>query len=84
MAVTARYTVDDVERAIEFYRDRLGFAVDSHPASTFAALRRGQLRLYLSTPEAGHQQASVMDPAVTSSGVPSCGNADRSREVAPH
>lgn len=48
-----RYIVDDVDRAIEFYRDRLGFEVEMHPAPGFAALTRGKLRLYLNAPGAG-------------------------------
>lgn len=48
-----RYIVHDVEAAISFYRDRLGFEVEMHPAPGFAALRRGDLRLYLNVPGAG-------------------------------
>jgi catechol 2,3-dioxygenase-like lactoylglutathione lyase family enzyme len=48
-----RYIVDDVERAIGFYRDLLGFAVEMHPAPGFAALKRGDLRLLLNAPGAG-------------------------------
>jgi len=48
-----RYIVDDVERAIAFYRDLLGFKVETHPAPGFAALSRGDLRLYLNAPGAG-------------------------------
>jgi catechol 2,3-dioxygenase-like lactoylglutathione lyase family enzyme len=48
-----RYIVDDVERAIGFYRDLLGFDVEMHPAPGFAALSRGDLRLYLNAPGAG-------------------------------
>ena len=48
-----RYIVDDVERAIGFYRDLLGFEVEMHPAPGFAALSRGDLRLYLNVPGAG-------------------------------
>lgn len=48
-----RYIVDDVERAMEFYRDLLGFDVEMHPAPGFAALSRGDLRLYLNAPGAG-------------------------------
>ena len=51
--VAIRYIVDDVERAIGFYRDLLGFAVEMHPALGFAALTRGGLRLYLNAPGAG-------------------------------
>jgi catechol 2,3-dioxygenase-like lactoylglutathione lyase family enzyme len=48
--ITVRYIVDDVDPAIAFYRDLLGFAVDMHPAPTFAMLSRGELRLVLSAP----------------------------------
>jgi catechol 2,3-dioxygenase-like lactoylglutathione lyase family enzyme len=48
--VNVRYIVDDVDEAIGFYRDRLGFDVEMHPAPTFAMLRRGDLRLLLSAP----------------------------------
>ncbi|HEX6368856.1 MAG TPA: VOC family protein [Longimicrobium sp.] len=48
-----RYIVHDVERAIGFYRDLLGFEVEMHPAPGFAALKRGDLRLFLNAPGAG-------------------------------
>jgi catechol 2,3-dioxygenase-like lactoylglutathione lyase family enzyme len=48
--VSVRYIVDDVDRAISFYRDQLGFDVDMHPAPPFAMLSRGDLRLLLSAP----------------------------------
>lgn len=51
--VAIRYIVDDVERAIGFYRDLLGFQVEMHPAPGFAALSRGELRLYLNAPGVG-------------------------------
>ena len=53
MAVNVRYIVRDVEEAIAFYRDRLGFEVVMHPAPPFAILARGELRLLLSTPNPG-------------------------------
>lgn len=53
MTVSVRYIVDDVDEAIEFYRDRLGFEVQMHPAPGFAALKRSELVLYLNTPGAG-------------------------------
>ena len=34
--VSVRYIVADVEAAIAFYTERLGFAVDLHPAPGFA------------------------------------------------
>lgn len=45
-----RYIVDDVDEAIRFYTERLGFEVAMRPAPTFAALVRGDLRLMLSAP----------------------------------
>lgn len=49
-SVSVRYIVDDVDAAIAFYRDALGFEVVMHPAPAFAMLARGQLRLVLSAP----------------------------------
>lgn len=48
-----RYIVDDVGRAIAFYRDLLGFRLEMHPGPGFAALSRGDLRLLLNAPGAG-------------------------------
>jgi len=45
--VSVRYIVDDVEAAIAFYTERLGFRVDLHPSPGFAMLSRGDLRLLL-------------------------------------
>jgi hypothetical protein len=39
-----RYLVDDVDSAIGFYCERLGFSEQIHPPPTFAMLRRGDLR----------------------------------------
>ena len=51
MAVVAvRYIVSDLDPALTFYTERLGFNVELHPAPTFAMLRRGDLRLLLSVP----------------------------------
>jgi catechol 2,3-dioxygenase-like lactoylglutathione lyase family enzyme len=51
--VSVRYIVHDVDAAIGFYRDQLGFTEVMHPAPTFAMLARGDLRLVLSAPGAG-------------------------------
>jgi catechol 2,3-dioxygenase-like lactoylglutathione lyase family enzyme len=48
--VSVRYIVEDLDTAIGFYRDDLGFEVVMHPAPTFAMLARGDLRLLLSVP----------------------------------
>jgi catechol 2,3-dioxygenase-like lactoylglutathione lyase family enzyme len=52
-SVSVRYIVDDVDAAIAFYRDHLGFEELMHPAPAFAMLRRGDLRLVLSAPGGG-------------------------------
>ncbi len=49
-SVQVRYIVHDVDEAIAFYTQRLGFHEDMHPAPTFAMLSRGDLRLVLSAP----------------------------------
>jgi catechol 2,3-dioxygenase-like lactoylglutathione lyase family enzyme len=51
--VGVRYIVTDVDAAIEFYCERLGFHEDMHPAPAFAMLSRGDLRLVLSAPGGG-------------------------------
>ena len=51
--VSVRYIVDDVDAAIDFYCQRLGFHEDMHPAPAFAMLSRGDLRLVLSAPGGG-------------------------------
>lgn len=51
--VSIRYIVDDVDAAIDFYCQRLGFNEDMHPAPTFAMLSLGDLRLVLSAPGGG-------------------------------
>ncbi len=53
--VSVRYIVDDVDAAIAFYRDHLGFREQMHPDPAFAMLTRGDLRLVLVAPvPAGH------------------------------
>lgn len=48
--VSVRYIVNDVDEAIAFYTQHLGFREDLHPAPTFAMLHHGDLRLLLSAP----------------------------------
>jgi tRNA-Thr(GGU) m(6)t(6)A37 methyltransferase TsaA len=51
--VSIRYIVDDVDAAIAFYCEQLGFSEQMHPAPSFAMLTRGDLRLVLSAPGGG-------------------------------
>ena len=48
--VSVRYIVNDVDEAIAFYCQHLGFREEMHPAPVFAMLTRGDLRLLLSSP----------------------------------
>ena len=48
--VSVRYIVNDVDAAISFYCNQLGFTEVMHPAPTFAMLSRGDLRLTLNSP----------------------------------
>jgi len=51
--VSARYITDDVEAAVAFYVERLGFNLEMQPGPGFAVLSRGNLRLLLNRPGAG-------------------------------
>ena len=51
--VSVRYITDDVDAAVDFYVERLGFDVDMRPGPGFAMLSRGTLRLLLNQPGAG-------------------------------
>jgi catechol 2,3-dioxygenase-like lactoylglutathione lyase family enzyme len=67
--VSVRYIVDDVDAAIAFYRDRLGFTELMHPAPTFAMLLHGDLRLALSAPSgAGGGGQAMPDGTIPSPG----------------
>jgi catechol 2,3-dioxygenase-like lactoylglutathione lyase family enzyme len=48
--VQVRYIVNDVDAAIAFYCQHLGFKEEMHPSPMFAMLSRGDLRLVLSAP----------------------------------
>ena len=52
-SVSVRYIVYDVDEAISFYCEHLGFKEVMHPAPTFAMLTRGELRLVLTAAGGG-------------------------------
>jgi catechol 2,3-dioxygenase-like lactoylglutathione lyase family enzyme len=52
--VTVRYFIDDMDDAVAFYSQCLGFDLELQPSPAFAMLYRGDLRLLLSTPGGPH------------------------------
>lgn len=63
MSANVRYIVNSVDEAISFYTQKLGFKVDMHPAPGFAALSKGDLKLFLNQPGAGGAGQSMPDGA---------------------
>lgn len=59
-SVSVRYIVHDVDAAIRFYCQQLGFTEEMHPAPAFAMLARGDLRLVLSAPGGGPGGGAAM------------------------
>jgi catechol 2,3-dioxygenase-like lactoylglutathione lyase family enzyme len=51
--VSVRYIADDVDAAVDFYAERLGFNIELRPGPGFAVLSRGDLRLLLNRPGTG-------------------------------
>ena len=51
-SAVVRYQVRDVDRAVAFYTERLGFELVQRPAPVIAIVARGQLHLLLSGPAA--------------------------------
>lgn len=49
-SAVVRYQVTDVDRAVRFYTERLGFALDLQAGTQLASVSRGDLRLLLSGP----------------------------------
>jgi catechol 2,3-dioxygenase-like lactoylglutathione lyase family enzyme len=54
---TIRYFVTDVERAIKFYEQALGFTLDQSMAPAFARVSRDGLTLWLAGPESSAARA---------------------------
>ena len=68
MNLNIRYIVNNVEEAIDFYADKLGFKVDFHPAPGFAALSKENLKLFINQPGAGGAGQTMKDGSVPSPG----------------
>ena len=59
--VSVRYIVADVDAAVAFYTQMLGFDVDMRPAPGFARLSRGDLYMLLNRPGAGGAGQAMPD-----------------------
>src|SRR5437667_7295357 len=46
--ISVRYMIDDVDAAVAFYTNHLGFILDLDSAPAFASVTRGNLRLLIS------------------------------------
>ena len=66
--VSVRYIVADVDAAIPFYTEMLGFHLDMHPAPGFAMLSKGALRMLLNRPGAGGAGQATSDGRVPAPG----------------
>jgi catechol 2,3-dioxygenase-like lactoylglutathione lyase family enzyme len=60
-SASVRYIVADVDEAVGFYTELLGFQLDLHPAPGFAQVSRGALRLLLNQPGAGGAGQAMPD-----------------------
>jgi len=49
--VSVRYMIDDVDAAVAFYTNHLGFSLEIVASPAFASVVRGNLRLLLSADE---------------------------------
>jgi catechol 2,3-dioxygenase-like lactoylglutathione lyase family enzyme len=63
-----RYIVSDVEVAVTFYVNMLGFEEVVHIKDAFASLRLGNFQLYLNKPGAGGAGQSMPDGTMPSPG----------------
>jgi catechol 2,3-dioxygenase-like lactoylglutathione lyase family enzyme len=54
--VSVRYMIDDVDTAVAFYTNHLGFHLEMNASPAFAAVVRGNLRLLLSGAKSSGRQ----------------------------
>ena len=60
---SVRYLVDDVQAAVDFYTEHLGFELNMSAAPGFADVIRGPLRLLLSGPTSSGARATPTESA---------------------
>jgi catechol 2,3-dioxygenase-like lactoylglutathione lyase family enzyme len=54
---TVRYLVNDVDEAVAFYQEALGFSLRARPASVIAMIERGDLLLWIAGPQTSAAKA---------------------------
>ena len=59
---SVRYIATDIDASVDFYRDRLGFAVEKHTPGKFAEMTRDDLHLFRNAPGAGSAGKAGGDP----------------------
>lgn len=67
-AVNFRYIVNDVEAAVNFYVDILGFHSNKHVKSAFADLSLGSVHLFINKPGAGGAGQAMPDGTLPAPG----------------
>lgn len=67
-SVNFRYIVKDVDMAVAFYVDMLGFHADQHVKSAFASLSLGGAHLFINSPGAGGAGKAMPDGAIPAPG----------------
>ena len=60
---SVRYVVDDVQAAVDFYTEHLGFTLGRNAVPAFAEVTAGHLRLLLSGPASSGARATPADAA---------------------
>jgi catechol 2,3-dioxygenase-like lactoylglutathione lyase family enzyme len=63
-----RYIVNDVDAAVSFYTDLLGFKLDMKAGGGFAMLTKGGVHLFLNKPGAGGAGTTLSDGSVPEPG----------------
>jgi predicted enzyme related to lactoylglutathione lyase len=68
LAVSFRYIVKNVDTAVTFYTEMLGFHADQHVRSAFANLSLGNFHLFINQPGAGGAGKAMADGSVPAPG----------------
>jgi predicted enzyme related to lactoylglutathione lyase len=68
LAVNFRYIVKDVDTAVTFYTEMLGFHADQHVKTAFASLSLGNFHLFINRPGAGGAGQAMPDGTIPAPG----------------